>query len=270
MSITMSLAKFFHVILRDRAIYLNLEYCPNVKESCTVKFFAKNCKGSSRVHRLIRQDYIINNKIPTAPAYNTAQTDYGLNLNLQIWERNLHYTPKIIALPGTSAFFFKVQIRMNWTRKKASLIGQNNDLGLCNYGDEIDIVSDTKHMFYSCCMAIKIWKIITKLFKKSINFNLDQLVEHIIFLQGNLPVNKHEKKAVTDLHAATLHVLQKIALADSRLTDHSAYEVLYKSIITTIYSNKSICRSEHIYEKIINSLLCCFKSRNLINVFNVS
>ena len=194
MSITLSLAKLFHVILSDKATYLNLEFCPNVKKSCIVKYFAKNCKGSSHVHRLIRQDYIINNNVPTAPAYKTAQRDYGLNLNLQIWERNLHYTPKIIALPGTSAFYFKLLIRQNWTRKKASLIGQNNDLGMCNYCDEIDIISDLKHMFYGCCMAIKIWKIITKLFKKSINYNLDQSVEHLIFMQGNHPVNKHEKR----------------------------------------------------------------------------
>ena len=203
MSITMSLSKFFHVILKDRATYLNLEYCPNVKVSCIVKFFAKNCKGSSCVHKLIRQSYIISNNIPTAPAFNTAQLDYGLNLNLQIWERNLLYTPKIIAMPGTSAFFFNVQIRQNWTRKKSSLIGQNEDLGLCQYCDDIDIVSDTKHMFFSCDMAIKIWKTVTKLFKKSINFDIDQSIEHLIFLQGSLPSDKHERKAAMDIHVAT-------------------------------------------------------------------
>ena len=141
---------------------------------------------------------------------------------------------------------------------------------MCNYCDEIDIISDTKHMFYGCCVAIKFWGIITKLFKKSINYSLDQSVEHLIFMQGNLPANKHEKKAITDLHAATLHTLQKISLAESRLTEHSAIQILYKSIITTIYSKKTVGRNEHIFEKIIDSLPCCFKSRNLLDVFNVS
>ena len=89
MSITLSLARLFHIILSDKATYLNLEFCPKVKHSCIVKYFAKNCKGSSHVHRLLIKDYISNNNIPTAPAYKTAQRDYDINLNLKIWRETL-------------------------------------------------------------------------------------------------------------------------------------------------------------------------------------
>ena len=214
--------------------------------------------------------HISNNNIPTAPAYKTAQRDYNMNLNLKTWERNLSYASKIIALPGTSAFFYKLLIRQNWTKYKNSLACQNVELGICNYCEDIDTISNTRHMFYDCSVAIKIWEIVTKLFKKSINFSLDQSFEHLIFMQGKLPVNKNEKKAITDIHTVTLHSLQKIALADTRLTEHSAIQILYRSIITTIYANKVVGRNEHIFEKIINSLPCCFKSINLLEVFNIS
>ena len=125
-------------------------------------------------------------------------------------------------------------------------------------------------MFYECSVAVKIWEIVTKLFKKSINFSLDQSFEHLIFLQGKLPTNKNERKAITDIHTVALHSLQKIALSDTRLTEHSAIHILYKSIITTVYSNKVVGRNEHVFEKILNSLPCCFKTVNLIELFNIS
>ena len=68
-SLTSSLSKLFHVIMRDEGIYLNLEYTPTVKHSCIKSFFIINCKGNSKIYKMIRKKYMEDNSIPIAQAY---------------------------------------------------------------------------------------------------------------------------------------------------------------------------------------------------------
>ena len=151
-SLTLSLSKLFHVIMKNERIYLNLEFTPAVKKSCITSFFLNNHRGSSKVYKMIRRKYMHDNNIPIAPAYITAQRDYGVNMDLKRWEQNLNYTPKIIALAGSSAFYYKVQIRQNWSREKNVKTAQNADLSFCLYCED-ESLSNSHHMFVSCVMA---------------------------------------------------------------------------------------------------------------------
>ena len=162
---------------------------------------------------MIRQEFINTNKIPNAPAYNTAQRDYNIPMNLRKWESNLAYSPKIIALGGSSAFFFKVQIRQNWTRVKNAKTYREEELSFClncKFIDDEDIQSDSKHMFYDCQIAKRLFKILSNISNIALEHNFDQSLQNILFLQGSLPTEKNAKKVLIDLHICTLHTLQKL------------------------------------------------------------
>ena len=265
-SITSSLSKYFHVILRNEGLFLNLEFTPIVKNSCIKSFFIKHNKGNTKIYKMLRKQHIIDNKLPRAPAFITAQRDYNISMALQRWESNLTYTPRIIALPGTSSFYFKVQTRQNWSREKNAKTTQNPDLSICLNCDD-DCVSNSLHMFCECIIAQNLFKTLTKIVKLSMNHNLAQSPDSLIFMQGPRPSDKHERVALTDIQACTLHTLQKIALSDSRVTQYSANQMLHKNLITTVFANKSIERATHVYDTILETIFKVFKTRGVMQTY---
>ena len=190
-------------------------------------------------------------------------------MDLKRWESNLSYTPKIIAFSGTSSFYFKVQIRQNWSREKNGKSTQNPDLSICLNCDE-DTVSNSLHMFCNCTLARNLFKILTKIVKLSMNHNLAQDPASLIFMQGPRPSCRQEKTVLTDLQACTLHTLQKLALSESRVTEYTANQMLHRNLITTVYSNRIIDRATHIYDIVLESIFKVFKTRKIMQTYTVN
>ena len=269
-SLLSSLTKMFHVILKKEGLYLNLEFTPNMKTSCIRSFFSKNSKGSSKLYKMIMQEHIDINKIPIAPAYRTAQRDYNITMDLRKWESNLAYSPKIIALGGSSAFFYKVQIRQNWTRVKNSKTYRDEELALClncKFINDEELESDSKHAFYDCQIAKRLFKILSNISIVALEHIFDHSPQNIIFLQGSLPSDKDAKKVLIDLHICTLHTLQKISLSETLLNDIAIERIFYKNLITTVYANKSINRCEQIYNQVLDAIYMSFKTIGLMNLY---
>ena len=219
---------------------------------------------------MIRQEYISVNRIPIAPAFNTAQRDYNSSMNLQRWESNLAYSPKIISLGGSSVFFFEVQIRQNWTRDKNAKLQRDNELSFCLYCKFIDyeyIQSDSRHMFYDCQIAKRLFKNLSNISRAALGHNFDLSLQNIIFLQGSLPSKKNAKKVMIDLHKCTLHTLQKISLSENRLNDIAINQKNYKNLITTVFANRSINRCEKLYDQVLDAIFTSFKSKGLMDMY---